>query len=481
MAFTSEEESKIRAIIEAFQNGKTLNQLPIANGKNPFDMFVEVLDTDGESKKAALATLLPYMEDECSYGVEFDTAVSSKDCTRIGNLALHKTLPVHETMKGVLLDDNGNEVEFLHPTSWLNQSRDGARGQVMTRLPEGYYRKFTTKGTKRTVRISQYPLPGYHFVPTKYISAYQATMERSTGKLASVVNTAVDFRGGNNNAAYDGTYRSFLGLPATAISRTGYRTAARKRNNSATSEWNCMTYDIQKDLYWLYVIEYATLDTQKPFNAQLTPEGYHQGGLGDGVTTWNWGDWSKFNGNYPFIPCGVTDKLGNGTGVVNYELKGEDGLTLKEFSVPRYRGVENPFGHLWQWADGINVRISPDSPTGDGLSKVFVCTDPSKFNDSNYNGYRHVGNEARTEGYVKSVIFGEEGDIMPDVVGGSTTTYHCDYHYTNIPKDTEALRGVLFGGFADVGASAGFACAHSNRAPSDTTALIGSRLCFIPA
>lgn len=101
----------------------------------------------------------------------------------------------------------------------------------------------------------------------------------------------------------------------------------------------------------------------------------------------------------------------------------------------------------------------PYQPTeensGDGLSKVFVCTDPAKFSDSGYDGYAHVGNEARAEGYVKEVIFGEGGEIMPSVVGGGSSTYFCDYHYTNIPT-TEALRGVLFGGAADLGASARF-------------------------
>ena len=70
-----------------------------------------------------------------------------------------------------------------------------------------------------------------------------------------------DYRGGNNNTAYDGTYRTFLGRPATGISRTNFRNYARKRKAGST-EWNCMTYDIQKELYWLFVIEYATLNSQ---------------------------------------------------------------------------------------------------------------------------------------------------------------------------------------------------------------------------
>lgn len=473
---TTEQEAILEQIIEAFQNGKRLSDLPDVSGTNPFNLICEVLE-DGESKKAALATLLPYMEEECSYGIEFDTAVSSPACTRIGNLSLHKSLPVHNRMKGCLLNDDGEVVEYLNPTNWTGHMRDGSRGQVMVELPM-YYRKFETDGTKRRVRISEYPLPGYHQVRSKYVSAYEATVQRSTTTLCSVANMGSDYRGGNNNPTYDGTYRTLLGRPATLLSRTAFRNYARKRKSGST-EWNCMTYDIQKDLLWLFAIEYATLNSQAPFNAQKDGNGYAQGGLGAGVT--NMSDWSGFNGYYPFVPCGHTDELGNGSGEIAYDIPAAEGGVFKKVMVPRYRGIENPFGHVWQWTDGINIRISPNTDKdGDGLSKVFVCSDPAKFSDTGYDGYAHVGNEARTENYVKEVIFGEGGEIIPSVVGGGSSTYFCDYHYTNIPT-TEALRGVLFGGNAYAGAAAGFAYASANAAPSNASADVGSRLCFIPA
>ena len=68
---------------------------------------------------------------------------------------------------------------------------------------------------------------------------------------------------------------------------------------------------------------------------------------------------------------------------------------------------------------------------------------------------------------------------MPKEVGGSNTTYYCDYHYTNIPT-AETLRGVRFGGRASDGAGCGFVCASSVGAPSGAGAYGGSRLCFIP-
>lgn len=431
------------------------------------------------SRRLLLLQLLALQDDNAWYGIEYDTTVSSPTCTRIGNLELHKSLPIQSRMKGCLLDDNGQVVEYLDPHDWTGQVRDGSRGQVMVEIPM-HYRKFETNGTKRVVRLSEHPLPGYHQVPKMYVSAYEASIERSTGKLCSVVNDATDYRGGNNNADYDGTYRSFLGRPVTSISRTEFRTAARKRK-SGSSEWNCYLYQVHKALFWLFTVEYATLNSQAAYNAELTAEGYRQGGLGAGVSNWSWSDWSTFNSLSPFVPCGHTDTLGNSTGVVAYTALNADGSELKTSNVPRYRGIENPFGHIWKWTDGINVRISPtEANGGDNLSKIFVCEDPSKLNDTNYNGYKYVGNKARTDGFVKEIIFGEEGEIMPSVVGGNSTQFFCDYHYTNI-QTTETLRGVSFGGSTNNSSNNGLAFVTSYYTPSYLATDFGSRLCFIPS
>lgn len=50
MALSTDEENKVREIIEAFTNGKRLSDLPNVSGNNPFNLLCEVLE-DGESKK----------------------------------------------------------------------------------------------------------------------------------------------------------------------------------------------------------------------------------------------------------------------------------------------------------------------------------------------------------------------------------------------------------------------------------------------
>ena len=146
--------------------------------------------------------------------------------------------------------------------------------------------------------------------------------------------------------------------------------------------------------------------------------------------------------------------------------------------MPRYRGVENPFGHIWKWTDGIKIIIQ--SEAAGGLSKMYICDDPSKFTNSGVGNYEYRGDIARKEGYVKQLVLGEDGDIMPLAVGAGSTTYFCDYFYTNIPASGESERGVLFGGGATDGARAGFVCADSRCTPTGAVGYFGSRLCFDP-
>lgn len=480
MAFTESEETMLKQLLTAFENGKRLSDLPNVKSTNPYDLYVEVLDTDGESKKAALATLLPYLEEQCAYGVEWDTTVADPTCTRVGNMALHKTLPIHNRMRGCLLDDDGKVVRYLDPNDWTSAVRDGSEGQVMVEIPM-HYRRFSTNGTKRRVMLSEYPLPGYHQVPLMYQSAYQATVQRSTGKLASVRNFTEDYRGGGNHADWDGLSKSELGTPAGSLSLVSSRKYARNRK-AGSSEWNALTYEVWKELYWLFVVEYATRNSQAAYNAEPTAEGYKQGGLGAGVTNINGTKWQGFNGDLPFIPCGYTDALGNGTGVVEFTMPAEydeSGVVVK---VPRYRGIENPFGHIWVWVDGVNVRVSADVENGgDGLNKIYVCADPAKYSSTGYDGYHHIGNEARNNGYIKDIIFGEDGDLMAAVCTGTgSATYFCDYHVTGIPTSGESLCGLFVGGSAISGSAAGLVSSYSSNVPTLTGAYFGSRLCFIP-
>ena len=428
-----------------------------------------------------------HLSDSLWYGIQWDVRVASTVVTRIGNAILHKTLPIQSGMRRCLLKDDGTVNYYLLETDSTKKEDgtgallDGTDGQVMVEIP-AHYRRFDFDGYVATCKISLFELPGFHYVPLSYRSAYEAALDRTipeTPKLASVVNNTVNFRGGNNTSVWDGTYRTLLCRPATSISLTNFRTYARNRGGAGKNGkgWNCDVYDIQKACHWLYLIEYANTNCQLPYNAESDANGYKQGGLGDGVSTLELSLWNTINGHNPFVPCGHTNSLGNRSGIVPFIMPSEYGaLTVQ---VPSYRGLENPYGHIWSWTDGCKCRIQ--SVASGALSQFYVCANPDNFQDTDYTNYVLRGLLSRTNGYVKKMIVGEYGENMLSEVGGSSTTYFSDYFYTGIPASGEAQSGVLFGGAADNGAGGGFGASSTDSAAGRADAFIGSRLCFIPA
>ena len=415
------------------------------------------------------------------YGIEWNATVSNPKPTRIGKMELHKELPLQSLMRRCILKDNGTVNYYLHANDSTKRDNGaaanltGADGQYMVELPDMYVR-FETDGDISRHLQSTEPLPGFRLWRKDYVSAVEATVQRSTTTLCSVVNKDADYRGGNNDASRDGTYKTQLGMPATQISLTNFRAYARKRGST---EWNCNLYQTHRKLWWLFAVEYANFNSQDAFNAELDENGYHQGGLSSGVTTLNGTKWNTFNNYYPFVPCGTTNSLGNHSGVVEFTMPDEyDPGVPTKVNVPSYRGVENPFGHIWKWTDGCKCLIQ--SETDGGLSEFYVCDDPAAFTSSGVVNYDLRGNLPRKEGYVKKLILGEHGEIMPLEVGGGSTTYFCDYFYTNIPSSGVSERGVLFGGSANNGTAAGFVYAYTTHAATTANAHFGSRLCFYP-
>lgn len=416
---------------------------------------------------------IPDLEERYAYGVEWDTASSSPDGVRVGNMQLHRELPVQSKMRRCLLDRDGGVKEYLdNELSWGGSYLDYA---VMTEMPEHWY-KLYFNGTKFRMMLSEIPLPGYKHVDKFYISTYEARMYRTDNLLCSAAGASklsdpnsINFRGGDNTAEWDDTYRSLLGCPVTNLTRDQFRQAARKRG----SGWEMYTYGAHKTLFWLFAVEYATLNSQKPFNAQKDANGFSQGGLGEGPTQMT--DWTNFNNTNPLIPCGYTNEFGNGSGEKAYVVKNASGGTHATLMANRYRGIENPFGHLWKCIDGANIQVT----TGDaGLSVLWTTDDPSNFSDTSYTGYDKKGNICRTNGYAKKTLLGEDGDIVTTEVGGSSSTYWCDYYYTYTSINRMLM--VRVGGDADRVLDAGFTCVAANLAPSDVSRNSSSRLCFFP-
>lgn len=414
---------------------------------------------------------IPDLEERYAYGVEWDTASSSPDGVRVGNMQLHRELPIQSKLRSVILDNNGGIKNYLNNSNWGNIDTEYLTESIMTEIPEHWY-KFYQDGTKFRMMLSAMPLPGYNHIDQFYISSFESGIDRSSSTLISsygVGSTNVNKRGGDNTSEWDGTYRSLLGCPVTYLTRDQFRQAARKRG----SGWEMYTYGAHKTLFWLFAVEYATLNSQKPFNAQKDANGFSQGGLGEGASQMT--DWINFNNANPLIPCGYTNEFGNGSGEKAYVVKNASDGTHATLMANRYRGIENPFGHIWKHTDGANIQVT----TGDaGLSILWTTDDPSNFSDTSYTGYNKKGNICRTNGYAKKMLLGEDGDIVATEIGGSSSTYWCDYYYTY--TSANRMQVVLVGGGADNGSNTGLAGVATKDTPSGAYRHFGSRLCFFP-
>ena len=435
---------------------------------------------DGSWKKQ----IISYYNNDKVYGVRHYYNNASPELTRIGAAALHQELPVQSQMRRCVVDSTGAVKYYLSATDSTKKADGtaanltGADGQVMVEIP-AHYRKCSLNSAQgyMDVEISLYNFEGAIPVPRYLVGSYEASLDRDNNLLSSVVNTTAAFRGGSNNADWDSTYRSLLGMPATNINLNDFRQYGRNRGTG----WGCYDWNAHLAIYWLFAIEYATLDSQKAFTSTLTAEGFHKGGLGLGVSTFS--NWSTYNSSNPIIPCGFTNSLGNNTGVVTYTLTPEQaeayGSEHSE-SVPSYRGIENPFGHIWKWTDGVLGK-----GVNNEYQEIYVSRDPAQYASALNDSYVDMGREATAYGYCKAILASDPsypqqqrvyGDIFMRENSGSSGTFFCDYHYPG--KVNNSIYGLLVGGGAGSGAYAGLACLGVDSMPSYAYVSFGSRLCW---
>lgn len=391
------------------------------------------------------------------YGVSFPIEPQSTLLTRTGYMPWHKELPIHSKMKSCTITSDGT-VKYLNATD-RTKYEDGTDRDMtlntMVEIPEFWYKCMRDD---TTVYLNLYPadphIPEAEHVEKFYISAYEASNVDNV--LKSINNGSI--------------------TPVVNINRTTMQSRARA-NNSSTTNWNMYTYRAHRILTVLYLVEYACTNSQKAFNAELTAEGYHQGGLGDGVTTGN----IKVNGvdTWSCVPCGSTDEHGNFTGITPVTVTSTDAegtATQKTYSVPTYRGIENPFGHVWKNCIDTLVHFNVQTNKND----VYINTDLSTFGSTNISDYDYQCSTTITEGYKKKLVYNAAFDILPPIdeaFGGSTTTYWCDYNWTN---NSTTDRLTLIGGPASAGTLAGLLLVSSNYALGHAYAYVGTRLIYIP-
>ena len=386
-----------------------------------------------------------YSAGDLWYGVRFSS--SSPDGVRTGNMAYHKTLPVQSQFRGCGMS-NGSIVGYLKSDDWTkyenNQAVDFNAVDIMVELPDAYYTVVEHGDYDWEIRMSTYAIPGYTKFDKQYVSAYEAYSDGTT--LFSRKNQT----------------------PTVNKNRITFLAEARKNRNN---HYAMYTYNAHKFITWCFVVEYATLNSQKNVNNVLTAEGYHQGGLGSGIAT----GVKKVNGKdvYSFVPCGTTDSLFNGSGEVTYNYTNTDAEgaeTQASTKANRYRGIENPFGHIWKNCCDIVVTGTDN--------KIYVTNNKENFGiDKSLYEDSGLTTLTTNDQYVKRITNNAAADLFCQEGGANSTTYFCDHYWTNA---VEADRTLLLGANAGSGSYAGLFTLHSDVGLGYASADVGTRLVYIP-
>ena len=402
------------------------------------------------------------------YGVSWSETSSNPDCTRIGNVDMHRTLPIQSMMKPFafntasdpLYTDRCIPIKEDFTNSEYGYSTNDSVNQVSTsvnvmiKIPEFWYTDDYNSDTKtHNLKLCPHAKPGWNHHKEAFVSAYElCETSLNSGKVCSTKNL----------------------IPLIGRTRTTLRNAARNIGFGGESKWNIYTYEEHRAICHLFLVEYATRNSQKAVNTQLTLEGFRQGGLGSGCTTGT----ATINGaqTYSFIPTGSSDSLGSGSGEVTVTIQQTDSsgtnTTTTTRKCNRYRGIENPFGHVWKHTDDV-VSIYANS-----LRTWYKSNKPSSFSTNKSSSYKPFLSANVKTGYKTEIRVTPTCDFFAAAcTNGSESTYWCGYNWDNTDTSEHCL---LIGGDSGNGGQAGLFSLHSYNGVGYSNALIGSRLTYLP-
>lgn len=398
------------------------------------------------------------------YGVSWSETSSNPDCTRIGNMDMHRSLPIQSMMKPfafncgqphfkdqyVPVKENFTSGQYSHN---VNDSLSQVANDVniMIKIPEFWYTDDYDFNTKtHNLKICQHAKSGWNHHKEAYVSAYE---------LYNLNGRAISKR---------------ENIPTVNFTRANGRTWARANGFDGEAKWNLYTYEEHRAICHLFLVEYATRNSQKAVNTTLTAEGFRQGGLGSGCTTGT----ATINGatTYSFIPTGSSDSLGSGSGEVTVTIQQTDSSGNNTSTITRkcnrYRGIENPFGHVWKHTDDV-ISIY-----GGGYRTWYKSIKPEQFANNKNTSYKPLTTAIVVTGYKTEIRATPTCDFFAAAcTNGSESTYWCDYNWDNTDTSEYCL---LIGGRSDTGGAAGLFRLHSYGEVGSSSADVGSRLTYLP-
>lgn len=333
-----------------------------------------------------------------AYSVRWDSNTDSY--TRLGNT---DSTQIQRLMKRCVLNTNGTVNYYLDPLDSTKKEDGtvvdltGADGNVMVQIPKFYYSDEQVEGI-RTSTVSLLPEDGLIIHPAFNRGGVE-----------------VDFR---YYRAYEGYLNGTKLISRSGVTPTISRSIVQFRADALANGtgWSQTDWNLLYAVQLLFLTEFATFDTQSV--------------LGNGNDT---------ESDYGIV-TGGTNSLGN-----------RSSSPESDNTYMSYRGIENWYGDIWEFIDGIN--ISERVPfVNDAL--------PSTYTSDVYTGdYVTTGvtMPVASGSYIKNWHTSNKGFIA-STVGGASSTYITDGLWTNTGS-----RVVRFGGSASNGLlDGGFYCSASS-------------------
>jgi len=232
----------------------------------------------------------------------------------------------------------------------------------------------------------------------------------------------------------------------------------------------------------LMIIEYGTFNTQSSIGAGIS-----------GVTSAEWG---TYNGYRPMRKTGDTIQAGNKSWDMN-TLAQKQRINAQVYQIQSlsYRGIENPYGHIFKWVDGFTfinnvpaegsmyytgyaIKAAIDGGTVDYAKFVSHANHAAAQADDNYRELLGLDGDTlkimNVSRYWKQV----SPNLMPADNAENSSSYCYDYFYYGNVGDNVS-RAFAVGGFANDGVNDGAFCVSSYRGSGVAYNNYGSRLCKI--
>lgn len=336
------------------------------------------------------------------------------------------------TTDGLIPNDN---IGTITSTLEFGCSINGYDGEISVYTPKFYIWSIDKDGAGNEVWISEKKCVDYarevkaHLIGISRCPLLRTAMNDSkwgwlntlsNNTSVSVVNYQPNLRGGTNNTSYDqylgdNNFRTMLGKAASSITLSDMRAYTQKIKGSQV-----LYYQIWNAIVWCYFIEYADFDVKKAFNSNLTNEGYHQGGLGEGLISIN--DWSNYNSYTPIVPIDYTLSAGNNTKIIQKLSHSFYGYALKQFDVPCYRG----FNVFWYGDTWLNIENFLSQYNSTSNKRKFYFTDnPNNFSNDINNKEHIIEINPALNGWAKEIAIGNNADLITNKVSNNPNYINC--------------------------------------------------------